>query len=132
MKYIILTVLVLSFLLYVFYKPCEIKENYASDSSLIVTPAYKKNIAVVEYNRRANLNIPEINQILSNQIAPINDMYRGKNEKKNVKISTINHTLTNRIPDDMSTIDKYTMPMPNFRDLQGDNHRPKKFINSLK
>ena len=33
MKYIILTVLVLSFLLYVFYKPCEIKENYA-DSSL--------------------------------------------------------------------------------------------------
>ena len=59
-------------------------------------------------------------------------MYRGKNEKKNVKISTINHTLTNRIPDDMSTIDKYTMPMPNFRDLQGDNRRPKKFINSLK
>ena len=34
----------------------------------IVTPAYKKNIAVVEYNRRVDLNIPEINQILSSTV----------------------------------------------------------------
>ena len=131
MKYIVISIAVTVFLLYILRNTRKMTEPFASDSSMIVTPAFKKNIDVVVYNKRANLDIPEINQILSRQIAPITDMYRGKKEKNNQRVSAINHALTERIPDDLSTLKEYVLPMPNFRDLQGDMHRPKNTIISL-
>ena len=131
MKYIILFLVVIGILIYRLKYTTKITEAFASDSSMIVTPAFKKNIDVAVYNKRANLEIPEINQILSRQIAPITDMYRGKKEKNNQRVSAIDHALTERIPDDLSTLKEYVLPMPNFRDLQGDKHRPKNTIISL-
>lgn len=124
MIYVIVIIVSLLVLLGYLYRPCTLKlrEGYASDSTLITTPVYRKDKALKAHNKKT----------LSNQIAPLNDMYRGKLEKPDVKVPAIRDALSTRIPDDMSNRMHYVLPMPNYNDLQGNRHRPKKYINSLK
>lgn len=121
--YITLTLIIL-ILVYLYSN--NIIENYVNNKDVMLRAdkIFKKNFDLNYYDIRDPSQVKEMKKILTNQLAPIIDKDLGKKNKKVAKVDDVSSDLTNRIPDDNSNNENYTIPLPKFDDLQKNIFNP--------
>lgn len=116
----------LIFLLYLYYNPNNI-ERFETLKSINSDNIFKENHDLNYIKNRTKLDINKVDNVRTQPIAPLTTPNYGKDPyPKTVNAQDL--LLSSRIPDRLSSIDKYTIPMPKFDDLQ----KPVKLIKKIK
>ena len=127
MKSLILFVILLFVFLYLYKKNESFIEKFQNqeynDLSIDVQNFFKENTDLNYLDIRDQRKLSEMKQRLSNQVAPVIDTKKGKEEKPAALVKDVSSNLTNRVPDDNSNNDFYKIPMPTF-DLDHKNFKP--------
>jgi len=117
MIYVILLAIVI-FILYSLYNPKKNMEGFSDGKSLLLDKVFKKNVDLSYFDKRSPMNFTDLQKIVTRQLAPIIDNIKGKSEEGIAKVQALPKEKTNRIPDDESDDENYSIPMPKYDDAQ--------------
>jgi hypothetical protein len=113
---------IIFFMLYSINKQSHVESfQNKNDYSVLFNKFFKNNKDLDFKNLKDPKALSKLNNILSNQIAPIFQNV----QKKAANIAALDNKLTSRIPDKKSTLKNFKVPMPEFDNLHGNKFRPK-------
>lgn len=112
---------IIFFMLYSINKQSHVESfQNKNDYSVLFNKFFKNNKDLDFKNLKDPKAVSKLNNILSNQIAPIFQNV----QKKAANIAALDNKLTSRIPDKNSTLKDFKVPMPEFNNLHGNKFRP--------